>query len=166
VAAEAEVVRAPVAQELAGLVLVHPVMAAWVARDMVAWVVRDMAARVVSGTAFRHRPRAWHTRYIRCFQARTSVTDITAHQASAQDMRCKRRWHRTSAADITAHQASAQDMRCKRRWHRTSAADITAHQASAQDTRCKRRLRSLKSAASVLERRGSLLGALSVLRAG
>jgi hypothetical protein len=108
----------------------------------VAWVVRDMAARVVSGTAFRHRPRAWHTRYIRCFQARTS------------------------AADITAHQASAQDTRCKRRWHRTSAADITAHQASAQDTRCKRRLRILKSAAPVLERRGSLLGALSVLRAG
>jgi hypothetical protein len=55
-AAEAEVVREPVAQELAGLVLVHPVMAAWVARDMVAWAVRDMAARVVSGTAFRHRP--------------------------------------------------------------------------------------------------------------
>ena len=132
VVAEAEVVREPVAQELAGQVLVHPVMAAWAARDMAVWVVRDMAARVVSATAFRHRPRTWRTRYNRCFQARTSVADITAHQASAQDTRCKRRWHRTSVADITAHQASA------------------------QDTRCKRRLRSLRSAASVLERRGSL----------
>jgi len=53
-------------------------------------------------------------------------------------------------ADITEHQASAPDTRCKRRFRtRMIVADITEHQASARDIRCKSRIRCNNAVASI-----------------
>jgi hypothetical protein len=72
--------------------------------------VRDMAARLASATA---RPRPRGTRCNRRFQAHTRVASITAHQASAQGTRCKRRLQ-TRPPGIRARQASAQGTRMRR----------------------------------------------------
>jgi hypothetical protein len=109
---------------------------------MVAVQLEDMAARLGSAMATQYRTRHQDTRCRRRFQVRTRVARITAHQASARGMRCKRRFKRcfrahTRVVGITARRASARGTRCKQRLQ-TRPPGIRARQASAQGTRMRR----------------------------
>jgi hypothetical protein len=62
--------------------------------------LEDLAARVVSVTAYR--PRLPGTPCYRRFQTRTRAALRAAHQASAQDARCNRRFRILTPAAPTA----------------------------------------------------------------